>query len=158
MRISELVRLRWLLGSLLIAAAALFAIGVATEGDSHHETGATVESGEHVEATEQTEHNGQVEASETSERVLGIDLESTPFVVLAVGISVVLAAATWRNDQKLILLVATVFAAAFAVLDVAELAHQVKQSATAIAVIAGIIAVMHAVAAFLAGQRRAAMP
>ncbi len=32
MTITDLPRLRWLLGTLLIAAAALFAIGVATEG------------------------------------------------------------------------------------------------------------------------------
>ena len=33
MRIGDLVRVRWLVGTLLIAAAALFAVGVATEGD-----------------------------------------------------------------------------------------------------------------------------
>lgn len=158
MRVAELTRLRWLLGTMLIVAAALFAIGVATEGDVHDETVTTVESGEHNEATERAEHNERTEASETGERILGINLEATPLVVLAVLISVVLAAATWRTDHKLILLVTALFAAGFALLDVAEFSHQIKESAATIAVIAAIIAVLHAAAALLAEQRRAATP
>jgi heme/copper-type cytochrome/quinol oxidase subunit 3 len=156
MRISELIRVRWLLGTLLVAAAALFAVGVATEGDAHHETIAAIETGEHNEVTEQAVPDEQTEISETGERILGINLESTPFVVLAVIISVALAAATWRRDQKLILLATALFAAAFAVLDVAEFSHQIRQSATTIAAIAAIIAVLHAAAAVVAEQRRAA--
>lgn len=157
MRFAVLIRLRWLLGTLLIAAAAMFAFGVATEGDAHHDSGSIVESGEHNGATEQAEHNERAEASETGERILGINLESTPLVVLAVLISVALAAATWRHDHKLILLVVALFAAAFAVLDVAEFSHQIRQSAATVAVIAAVIAVLHAAAAFLAEQRRTAM-
>ena len=78
--------------------------------------------------------------------------------MLAVVISVALAAATWSSDRKLILLVTALFAAAFAVLDVAELSHQIKESAATIAVIAAIIALRHAAATLLAEQRRAAMP
>jgi heme/copper-type cytochrome/quinol oxidase subunit 3 len=153
--VADLTRTRWLLGTLLIGAAALFAIGVATEGDAHHEAVASVESGKHNEATEQAEHN---EASETGERIVGVNVESTALVVLAVVISGALAAATWRTDRKPILLVTALFAAAFAVLDVAELSHQIRESATTIAALAAIIAVLHATAAFLAQQRRAAMP
>jgi heme/copper-type cytochrome/quinol oxidase subunit 3 len=156
--VADLTRMRWLLGTLLIAAAALFAIGVATEGEVHDETVASVESGEHNEATEQAEHNETAEASETGERILGVNLESTPLVVLAVVISVALAAATWRTDRKLILLVTALFAAAFAVLDVAEFSHQIRESATTIAALAAVIAVLHAAAAFLAEHRRAATP
>ena len=56
----------------------------------------------------------------------------------------------------MILLVTALFAAAFAVLDVAEFAHQIKQPAVTVVVIAAVIAVLHAGAAFLADQRRAA--
>lgn len=157
MNVAGLTRVRWLLGTLLIVAAALFAIGVATEGDVHDETVASVEAGEHNEATETAGHNEGAEASETSEEILGVNLESTPLVGLAVIISVALAAATWRSDRKLILLVTALFAAAFAVLDVAEFSHQINESAATIAVIAAIIAVLHAAAALLAEQRRAAM-
>lgn len=157
MNVAGLTRMRWLLGTLLIAAAALFAIGVATEGDVHDETVASVEASEHDEATEVAAHNERAEASETGEQIFGLNLESTPLVVLAVIISLALAAATWRTDHKLILLVTGLFAAGFAVLDVAEFSHQIKQSAATIAVIAAIIAVLHAAAALLAEQRRAAM-
>ena len=53
MRLAHLVRLQWLLGTLLIVAAALFAVGVATEGDvhdSHPVTESTSKSAEHNEA------------------------------------------------------------------------------------------------------------
>jgi heme/copper-type cytochrome/quinol oxidase subunit 3 len=148
--------MRWLLGTLLIAAAALFAIGVATEGDAHDETVAPLETGDHSETTEAAKHDQHAEASETGEELFGVNLESTPLVVLAVIISVALAAATWRTDHHLILLVTALFAAAFAVLDVAEFSHQIKESATTIAALATIIAVLHAAAALLAEQRRAA--
>lgn len=72
----------------------------------------------------------------------------------AVAVSVVLAAATWRRDRRLVLLVTAVFAAGFAVLDVAEFSHQIRRSAVTIAVIAAVIAIMHATAALLAEQRR----
>ena len=158
MSLAHLTRMRWLLGVLLIAAAALFAVGVATEGDHHDETVASVGSGEHNEANEEAEHNERAEAAESGETVFGLNLESTPLVVLAVVISAVLAVATWRTDHKLVLLVTALFAAAFAALDVAEFSHQIKESATTIAVIAAVIAVMHAAAALLAEQRRAAAP
>lgn len=158
MRIAELVRLRWLLGTLLIVGAALFAVGVATEGGAHHDTAATIESGEHDEATEQGELNEQTEASESGERILGINLESPPPVVVGVVVSVALAAATWRRDHRLVLLVTALFAVVFAVLDVAELAHQIGRSAATIAVIAGITAIVHAAAALLAERRRTSTP
>lgn len=157
MNVAGLTRMRWLLGTLLIAAAALFAIGVSTEGDVHDETPVSVGAGEHNEATESAGHNEGAEVSETGEEIFGVNLESTPLVVLAVITSVALAAATWRSDRKLVLLVTALFAAAFAVLDVAEFSHQIQESALTIAVIAGIIAVLHAAAALLAEQRRAAM-
>ncbi len=157
MKVAELVHLRWLLGTLLIAAAGLFAVGIATEGDVHHDNVATAESGEHAEATEAAGHRQQGETAETGERVLGINLESTPLVVLAVIISVALAAATWRHDHRLILLATALFAAAFAVLDVAEFSHQIRRSAITISAIAATIAVLHAAAALLAEQRRTAI-
>lgn len=188
MNVAGLTRVRWLLGTLLIGAAALFALGVAGEGDVHHDTVALADAGEHNAATEpsgQAEanestgheettestgnpeaagapepagHDESGEASASGEEILGVNLESTPLVVLAVIVSIALAAATWRSDRKLVLLVTALFAAMFAALDVAELSHQIKESAATIAVIAGVIAVMHAAAALLAEQRRSAMP
>lgn len=161
MTLADLTRVRWLIGALLLAASALFAIGIATEGGRHDENVGAVESSAHNEATEHNEatvHNEQTEATESGETVLGINVESTPLVVLAVLASVVLAVATWRTDYKAVLLVTALVAAAFAVLDIAEFAHQVRASATTIAVIAAVIAVLHGAAALLAEQRRAAPP
>ncbi len=165
MKAPELIRFRWLLGTLLIAAAALFAVGIATEGDVHRDRVAGAESTRHDEATERAEAGGQAEIAETGERILGINLESTPLVVLAVVLSVGLAVATWRRDHRLVLLAAAAFAAGFAVLDVAEFSHQLRRTAGTIALIAATIAVLHAAAtiavlhaaaALLAEQRRTA--
>lgn len=150
MKVSELVRVRWLLGALLIAAAALFAVGAASEKSGHTENSTTVESAEHNESGEQAV---PVESTETSEKVLGLNLESTPLVVLAVAISVALAVATWLTQHKLVLLTAGLFAIAFAVLDIAEFVHQVDKSAAGLAVLAAIIAVLHLAAAFIAERR-----
>ena len=153
MRFAGLARLRWLVGALLIAAAALFAIGVASEGDSHDETVATAGTDEHSDEAE------AAEAAETDEeRIFGVNVESTPLVALAVVISIALAIATWRTDHKLVLLAAAVFAAVFAALDVAEFLHQLEESAAGIAILAAVIALLHGVAALLSEQRRTARP
>lgn len=165
MRVADLTRVRWLLGALLVAAAALFAIGVAAEGGHHDEAGTAPGSGEHQEGSEAGEHDEAGEAAvhseegeESGERLLGINLESTRLVVGAVIASIALAAATWRTDRKWVLAVTALFAAGFAALDVAEFSHQIKESAVTIALIAAVLAVLHALAAALAEQRRTAMP
>ena len=68
---------------------------------------------------------------------------------------VVLAVATWRTNYKSVLLGTALFAAALATLGIAEFTHQIRASATTIAVIAAIITVLHSTAALLAEQRRA---
>ena len=156
MKVSELVRARWFLGALLIAAAALFAIGAANEKSGHTETSVSTESTVHTESTEGTESTepaAHSESTETSEKVLGLNLESTPLVVLAVAISLALAVATWLTNHKLALLLAGLFAIAFAVLDIAEFAHQVDKSATGLAIVAAVLAVLHLAAAFVAQHR-----
>ena len=150
MKVIDLVRGRWILSALLIVAAALFAIGAATEKGSHSETVTTTESAEHNESTEGTAHVENVESSET---VLGMNLESTPLVVTAVVVSVALAAATWLTNRKFVLLVVGLFAVAFAALDIAEFAHQIDKSAGGLAALAAIIAVLHVAAVFVAEQR-----
>ena len=166
-------RARWLVGSLLIVAAALFAIGASVErnNDVHRdETAVTTTIGEGTapaegsEAAEAAEAAGNAEPAAShseagesaNEKVLGINLESTPLVVLAVIISLALAVATWRSNNKLLLLLTAAFAAVFAILDIAELVHQIDRSNAALAVLAALIAILHAGAAFLAAQRSTA--
>lgn len=166
MTLRELAQPRWLLSSLLIAGAALFAIGVAAERnatDSHtgtttetaHTEGTTQEEsvGEETPQTEEsaTEESGHTESS--SETVFGVNLESTALVIVAAIASVALAALTWRWNVRPLLLATATFAAVFAIFDIAELVHQVQESRTGIAALVAIIAALHTGAALVAQQR-----
>jgi hypothetical protein len=84
-----MTRLRWILVALLVASSALFAAGAIAERStarSHGEAASvrTIE-GAHSEA-------GDTKA-EGGERVLGVDVESTSLVVLAVTVGLALALA-----------------------------------------------------------------
>ncbi len=178
MTLREFAQPRWLLSSLLIAGAALFAIGVAAErntADTHIETGtetAQSENTTHVEESggEETPHGdepphsekpataqeGRTEAS--NETVFGVNLESTALLILVALVSLALAALTWRWNLRPLLLVAVAFAAVFAVFDIVELVHQIRESRSGIAALAAAIAVLHLVAALVAEQRATTAP
>jgi hypothetical protein len=91
--LASLVRVRWLVGVLLIAGAALFAVGASAErhNDQHHEAAATATTGEGTVAIEGSEAaegaeaaaatNTEVGSEPANEKVLGINLESTLLVV-----------------------------------------------------------------------------
>ena len=162
---ASLDRVRWLVGVLLVAGAALFAVGASAElhSDQHHEAAAAATAGEGTVAIEGSEAaegaeaaaatNTEVGSERANEKLLGINLESTRLVVVAVIISIVLAVATWRSNTKLIVLITAAFAAVFAALDIIELVHQIERSAPGFAALAAVIAVIHAGAAALAAQR-----
>jgi len=164
--------LRWTLVALLVASTALFAIGVGaehSESDTHaepaavqnEETGAEPE-GAHDEAGETGEASTEEAHSETGagdtgsedEQVLGVDLESTPLIVLAVLTGLGLAALTATRVGRLrgFLLAVAAIALAWAVLDVREVVHQLDESNTGIAVIAISVAVLHLAAAAVSGR------
>lgn len=150
MSLRNLVRPRWLLGTLLVAGAALFAIGVAAERNAnaaHHS--------EHSVETTHTEEAGAEagDAESSGESVLGLDLESDTLVVAAVVASLLLAVFTSRRHRRGLLLATMVFAAAFTIFDVAEIAHQAKERRTALALLVAAVAMMHAGAAVVAQQR-----
>jgi hypothetical protein len=155
-------RLRWALVALLATSTVLFATGVIAErshSDTHTETESVAqaeESGEaegaHDEAEESAEgasqgaEGGESRAeSEEDERVLGIDLESTPLVVLAVlaGLGLAILAATRFGQLRWFLLAVAVIALVWAVLDIREVAHQLDESNTGIALVAIAVAVLH---------------
>src|SRR5215218_9720349 len=97
-----LSRLRWTLVALLVASTALFAIGVIAErsdADEHAEPAnaqiseAGEAEGAHEEAGgESEERTAGAGESEEDETLLGVDLESTPLIVLAVAVGLGLAA------------------------------------------------------------------
>lgn len=166
---------RWLLSSLLIAGAALFAIGVTSErsGEDNHgssesvaevnseqanEAGAGEAVGEGAGDNEAAEGSaesaeGPKESEESEEGLFGVNVESPVFVVFGVAASLALAVLTWRSNARRLLIVTGLFAAVFAVLDVAEAVRKFNDSRTGIAVLAMTIGVIHAAAAFVADQR-----
>ncbi len=166
MTISALVRVRWLVSVMLIVGAALFAIGASAERHNHNDhdgapaavatTGEGTLAAEGSEGAEAAEAAGKAtsEVGESAdEKVFGINLESTPLVVLAVIVSLILAVATWMSNHKLVLSVTAGFTAVFAVFDIAELVHQIDRSKAGLAMLAAIIAFIHAGTALLAVQR-----
>jgi hypothetical protein len=154
------------LSGLLLAAVALFVIGgIAERSDEGHVEGTGTEHvTDHDGAAKHAEGAGagdvHAEPSEVAESadsgpaddltVLGVSVESTPLVVAAVVVSVVLALAVWWRRHRWLLWVTAGFAAVFALFDVAELVHQIREDRVGIAVVAAVIALLHAGAALVA--------
>jgi hypothetical protein len=168
-------RLRWALVALLVGSTLLFAVGVIAErsdSDTHadpasaHAVEAGGEAGEPEGAHEEAGEPGKVEPEEghaetksgdthsEDERVLGVDLESTPMIVLAVlaGLGVAALTATGLGRLRGFILAVTVIALVWAALDVREVIHQLDESRTGIAVVAMTVAVLHLAAAVVSGR------
>jgi hypothetical protein len=133
----------------LLAATALFVLGVALEPHTEEARGEHVESegGEHAES-EAGEEGTEPQGGE--ERVLGLDLESPLVVGLAVVASVGLALLAWSRPERRWLVAIAVVAAGFALVDVAEVLHQLDEDRMGLALLAAAVAALHALAAVLA--------
>ena len=80
----------------------------------------------------------------------GVNLESVPLIIAAALVSFGLAAAVWTQSRSaLALAVVAIVMLLFAVLDVREVFHQVDESRTGLAVLAGVVAALHVGAAVL---------
>jgi hypothetical protein len=165
--------LRWTLVALLVASTALFTVGVIAERSSRddHSTPASAQPGESGEgadepagAREEGEGSSTGEAAhvetaagdtdtETDEAVLGVNVESTPLIALAVisGLGLAAVAASRLGRLPAVLFAVAVIALAWAALDVREVVRQLDDSRTGIAVFAIVVAVVHLAAALLAG-------
>jgi hypothetical protein len=163
----EPMLLRKVLVSLIVLSTVAFAVGAIVEHSSAEPTaeGSGTESPVHGEgggavevSGEADEGGGQVtpvsEGSEEpngEETLFGTDPESTPLVVLAIVASLLLAAGCWFRPEWRWLLVVTAFAmAAFAVLDLREVIHQLDESDAGLAFVAGAVATLHLAAAVTA--------
>jgi hypothetical protein len=116
---------RWALVVLLAASTILFAVGVIAErAPATHAEASNGESDE-AEAAHDEAAESASEADE-DERLLGIDLESTPLVVLAVlaGLGLAVPASTRVGRASRFLLAVAVIALVWAVLDIREVAHR----------------------------------
>ena len=170
MTLRDLVQPRWLLSSLLIAGAALFAIGVTAERHAAaHYTETAAETGAELTHTDETTSevatHTEAPAGETGghselsgENVLGVNVESSALVIVALAVSLALAALTWMRNRPGLLFATMAIAVVFAVFDVAEVAHQIKESRTGLATLAATIALVHLATALVAEQRAVTAP
>jgi hypothetical protein len=163
-------RLRFALVAVLVASTAVFAVGVIAErsqADRHAEPAgaqtrhsgesAAEPAGAHREGGGETAgaHEPQTGTADehAGEKLLGVDIESTPMIVLAVlaGLGLAALAATQAGRLPATLLVLALIAAGWGALDVREVVHQLDESRTAIAIVAIVAAGLHLTAAALAG-------
>lgn len=91
--------------------------------------------------------DGSHESGEASENVLGINPESTPLVAAAVTASVLLALALLTIGSPLLVAATSVLMLAFAALDIREVAHQIDESRTGLAIMAAAVTLLHLSAA-----------
>jgi len=149
--------LRALIVALITVSTIGFVVGTTIERNSketHAEHSAVPRAGESSEAGG-GETRGEAGGGETRGeqahgelKPFGVNLESVPLIVAAALVSLGLAAAVWaRSRSALALAVVAVVMLLFAVLDVREVFHQVDESRTGLAVLAGVVAVLHVGAA-----------
>lgn len=102
--------------------------------------GASTESAAHL----RSEHGG--------EQVFGINTESTPLVVGAVAVSLLLVLGLWLAPglSTFVLLAILVLGLVSAIFDVREAVHQSDEGRDSLVVVASVVAVLHATAAGMA--------
>ena len=91
--------------------------------------------------------------AESSEELLGIDPESSGLLGVAVVVSLLSAAAVvgWAG-RPIVLGIVALAMAGFCALDIREVAHQLTESRTALAILAAVVAALHLAAAALAAR------
>ena len=161
-------RLALLVALLLVSSTALYAAGTAIEHHQrakHQEHSAVVSlakssetsaekkakgessgksSGETkpAESASSTVASGESAGETNSEKIAGVDPESWPLVGLVIAISLLVAAGVyWRRGRWLAAAVG--FGVLFAAGDIRELIHQVQESRTTVASIAGVLIGFH---------------
>lgn len=159
-------RARAFLAALLLASAALFAIGTAIERSGHSEPASAV-SGEGEAGQSESGEGGHVEGGRTEgtsseshsekETLLGVDIEGLQFVTIGVLVSIGLAILAFRSNKPVLFFVVVLFALIFAVLDGKELFHQLDESRSGLTALAGVIALLHLSAAVIAGREARAL-
>lgn len=121
---------RWLTAVLLVVAAVLFGFGTS------------------YEAAERSEHSG--DPRDEREQIVGIDATNPAVIGTGIALSLVAAAAIVAFPRRPVAYGVTVFAAVFAMLDLAEAIHGLREGEPAIGVLALIIASLHGAAAVIA--------
>jgi len=86
-------------------------------------------------------------AESQSENLLGINPEATGLVVIAVALSLLLAALILTAESPLVAAGIAVTMLAFTVLDIREVTHQLNESRSGLAALAAVVALLHMLAA-----------
>jgi Flp pilus assembly protein TadB len=141
---------------LMLMSTLAFVIGASVEKNrGHSEPG--VEATHSDEGSQAHEEGGSEEGegaapqAAESETIGGIDVESTPLIVVGAVLSLALVGAALRWPRRGVFAVAVVFCLGFAALDGRELAHQLDEDASGVAVLAGLTLALHLAAAATAG-------
>jgi hypothetical protein len=145
--------------ALILAATALFVVGILLEKGSEDDERAgsiayATESPSEEAGGSESEESGEEGHDESDEKVLGIDLESTPFLILAVIGSLLLAGIVWFGRSPWLLLLVSASMLAFAAFDIAEVIRKLDRDEGGIAAIAGLVAVLHLAASLGSAQLR----
>ena len=121
-------------------------------GHDHGESGtptpsATASKSGHGGSADHGESSGKTSHEAQAETLLGINPEATPLIVIAVVLSLALAAAVIAVSSPPLLPIVALVMLAFAALDIRELTHQLHESRPGLAVLAATVALLHLVAA-----------
>lgn len=169
MRTLHLTPMRGALVVLLVGSAILFLIGSTIERNHrHHET--TVPAAASTEGTggegsgsssEATPTHSEKGHGETGAKILGVNTESLALSIIAVVLSVLLAAAAliaFGRWSRFVVVAVIGFGLVFAAGDAREVVHQVNDSNSGLAALAAILIALHlavsALAALLLRHRR----
>jgi hypothetical protein len=145
---------------LLIASAAAFATGAAIE--RHTASSESQPALHHAEADSPGENPASAEpavgrespaahaADQNSEDLLGIDPEASALVVIAVAVSLVLAALILTVGSPLLAVGVALAMLAFTALDIREMIHQLHESRPGLAALAAAVGLLHLLAGGMA--------
>jgi hypothetical protein len=151
---------RLITAALLIASAAAFAIGTSIERHSPNSESQTAQQNQRrsSDADRPGDNSARPEgaasgegpatpaAEHSSETLLGVNPEGTGLVVIAVAVSLMLAALILTVRSPLLAVVVALVMLAFTALDVREVTHQLNESHSGLAALAATVSVLHLLA------------
>ena len=137
--------MRQIAAGLLVIGALLLLLGVSNESTGANTSQQSSETTEgHLETGTETAETAVTATDNHAEnKVLGIDIESSAAVAAALAISLLLAALILFVEARAFVAAVAVFALAFMVFDIAEVAHQLDASETGLAIVAAVVALAH---------------
>ena len=153
----QITSLRGLLGLTLIVSAILFVVGTSIErskasSEAKPHSEAAAGSGTSTEGATHTESATPAEAAGAhhGEKLVGIDIESIPAIVLGALASVLLAALVFWRRERYWLVAAVLFGLVFAAGDAREVSHQLNEHRSGLALVAAILNALHLAVSALA--------